>query len=99
LRRSATPSSRRPCRSPVRRNTYSYASLGELVAWIIGWDLILEFALGAATVASGWSEYVRIVCEDTLSIALPAWIDGAHHNLVAALLVLAFPEVVVRLSA
>ena len=69
--------------------TYSYASLGELVAWIIGWDLILEFALGAATVASGWSDSFRIVCEDTLSIALPAWIDGAHHNLVAALLVLA----------
>src|SRR6195952_4553829 len=37
--------------------TFSYASLGELVAWIIGWDLILELALGAATVASGWSDY------------------------------------------
>src|SRR6516164_2479953 len=38
--------------------TYGYATLGELVAWIIGWDLILEYALGAATVASGWSGYV-----------------------------------------
>ena len=62
--------------------TFSYASLGELVAWIIGWDLILELALGAATVASGWSDYFRVVCEDTLGVALPAWIDGAHHNLV-----------------
>jgi APA family basic amino acid/polyamine antiporter len=69
--------------------TFSYASLGELVAWIIGWDLILELALGAATVASGWSEYFRIVSEDTLGVALPTWIDGAHHNFMAALLVLA----------
>jgi APA family basic amino acid/polyamine antiporter len=69
--------------------TFAYASLGELVAWIIGWDLMLELALGAATVASGWSDYFRIVCEDTLGIGLPAWVDGAHHNLVAAVLVLA----------
>src|ERR671925_1434366 len=34
--------------------TYGYATLGEFIAWIIGWDLILEYALGAATVASGW---------------------------------------------
>ena len=38
--------------------TYTYATLGELVAWIIGWDLILEYAMGAATVAVGWSGYV-----------------------------------------
>src|SRR5690606_14011097 len=37
--------------------TYSYATLGEFVAWIIGWDLVLEYALGAATVASSWSQY------------------------------------------
>src|SRR3954452_19707091 len=37
--------------------TFSYASLGELVAWVIGWDLILELALGASTVAVGWSTY------------------------------------------
>lgn len=39
--------------------TYSYATLGELVAWIIGWDLILEYALGAATVAIAWAEYLN----------------------------------------
>lgn len=39
--------------------TYSYATLGEFVAWIIGWDLVLEYALGAATVAIAWSEYLN----------------------------------------
>ena len=39
--------------------TYSYATLGEVVAWIIGWDLVLEYALGAATVAIAWSEYLN----------------------------------------
>ncbi|MDX6679465.1 MAG: basic amino acid/polyamine antiporter, family [Solirubrobacteraceae bacterium] len=75
--------------------TFSYASLGELVAWIIGWDLMLELALGAATVASGWSDYFRIVCEDTLGIDLPTWVDGAHHNFVAALLVLAITALLI----
>jgi APA family basic amino acid/polyamine antiporter len=69
--------------------TFAYATLGELVAWIIGWDLILELALGAATVASGWSDYLRVVCQDTLGVNLPDWVDGSHHNLMAALLVLA----------
>jgi len=39
--------------------TYSYATLGEVVAWIIGWDLVLEYALGAATVSIAWSEYLN----------------------------------------
>jgi APA family basic amino acid/polyamine antiporter len=38
--------------------TYSYATMGELVAWIIGWDLVLEYAMGAATVAVGWSGHL-----------------------------------------
>ena len=38
--------------------TYAYATMGELVAWIIGWDLVLEYSLGATTVAIGWSGYV-----------------------------------------
>ena len=44
--------------------TYSYATLGELVAWIIGWDLILEYAFGAATVAVGWSGHLRAFLHD-----------------------------------
>ncbi len=44
--------------------TYGYATLGELFAWIIGWDLILEYAFGAATVASGWSGYFTSFLQD-----------------------------------
>jgi APA family basic amino acid/polyamine antiporter len=43
--------------------TYSYATMGELVAWIIGWDLVLEYAVGAATVSIAWSEYLNRVLE------------------------------------
>lgn len=41
--------------------TFSYATFGELIAWIIGWDLILEFALGTSVVAKGWSQYLGTV--------------------------------------
>src|SRR5277367_887262 len=44
--------------------TYGYATLGEFVAWIIGWDLILEYAFGAATVASGWSSTLVAFLQD-----------------------------------
>jgi len=44
--------------------TYAYATLGELVAWIIGWDLILEYAVGAITVAIGWSGYIVSFAKD-----------------------------------
>src|SRR5262245_45444540 len=43
--------------------TYSYATMGELIAWIIGWDLVLEYAVGAATVAVSWSQYVNRVLD------------------------------------
>jgi len=70
--------------------TFSYASLGELVAWIIGWDLILELALGAATVASGWSQYLQVVLTSAPWHAHPpAWIFADHHNVAAAFIVLA----------
>ena len=53
--------------------TYAYATMGELLAWIIGWDLILEYSLGAATVAVGWSGYVVSFLTD-LGIHFPlAW--------------------------
>src|SRR5579872_1208243 len=51
--------------------TYSYATLRELVAWIIGWDLILEYAFGAATVAVGWSGHFRAFMQD-LGVSIPA---------------------------
>jgi APA family basic amino acid/polyamine antiporter len=50
--------------------TYGYATLGELVAWIIGWDLILEYAFGAATVASGWSSTLVAFLQD-YGISIP----------------------------
>jgi basic amino acid/polyamine antiporter, APA family len=59
--------------------TYSYATLGEIVAWIIGWDLILEYAFGAATVAVGWSGHLRAFLND-LGIQLPQ-IPQSHFNL------------------
>ncbi len=56
--------------------TYGYATLGEFFAWIIGWDLILEYALGAATVAVGWSGYVVSFLHD-FGIQFPAAISAA----------------------
>ena len=56
--------------------TYAYATLGELVAWIIGWDLILEYAVGAATVAIGWSAYVVSFAGD-FGLIIPAQFASA----------------------
>ncbi len=50
--------------------TYSYATMGEFIAWIIGWDLVLEYAVGAATVASSWSGYLNKLFA-TFNVALP----------------------------
>ncbi len=53
--------------------TYSYATLGELVAWIIGWDLILEYAVGNMAVAVGWSGYFVKLCGSLFGIRFPLW--------------------------
>src|SRR5215469_12255393 len=68
--------------------TYSYATLGELVAWIIGWDLILEYAFGAATVAVGWSGHLRAFLND-VGLSLPT-MPGAHLNIFGKSLTLNF---------
>src|SRR5918911_2626785 len=66
--------------------TYAYATLGELFAWIIGWDLVLEYAVGSATVAHGWSahfqEFIPIFHEGIAAIPakLPATINSAPFN-------------------
>jgi basic amino acid/polyamine antiporter, APA family len=60
--------------------TYGYATLGELVAWIIGWDLVLEYAFGAATVASGWSGYFVSLLEQ-LHIYLPPRFTTTYGNI------------------
>ncbi len=51
---------------------YSYATMGEFVAWVIGWDLVLEYAVGATTVAAGWSGYVTSFVETNSGTRLPA---------------------------
>lgn len=68
--------------------TFSYASLGELVAWIIGWDLLLELMLGASVVAQGWSQYATLFL-DQLGVTIPeAVAPGSAFDLPAFLLVL-----------
>jgi basic amino acid/polyamine antiporter, APA family len=57
--------------------TFAYASLGEFVAWIIGWDLVLEYALGAATVSIGWSGYFYTFIHNIFGITIP---DQFLHN-------------------
>src|SRR6185503_6112249 len=57
--------------------TYGYATLGELFAWIIGWDLILEYAVGAITVAIGWSGYVVSFLHD-IGIEVPPQFSAAR---------------------
>ena len=59
--------------------TYGYATLGEIFAWIIGWDLVLEYAFGAATVASGWSGYFISLLGD-FGIKLPAALAGTRWD-------------------
>jgi APA family basic amino acid/polyamine antiporter len=59
--------------------TYGYASLGEIFAWIIGWDLVLEYAFGAATVATGWSGYLISLLGD-FGIKLPASMAGTRWD-------------------
>ena len=54
--------------------TYSYATLGELVAWIIGWDLILEYAIGNVAVAISWANYFRSFMQDAFGINIPDWL-------------------------
>jgi basic amino acid/polyamine antiporter, APA family len=62
--------------------TYGYATLGEIFAWIIGWDLILEYAFGAATVASGWSGYFQSFLADFGIFIPPQWTDTPGTQLV-----------------
>lgn len=73
--------------------TYSYATMGELIAWIIGWDLILEYAVGAGAVSIGWSGYVVDFLKSALGITLPKALTaspfaGGFVNLPAVIIIL-----------
>ena len=69
----------RSSRWPGSAYTYGYATLGELLAWIIGWDLVLEYAVGAATVAIGWSGYVVSFLHD-FGINVPCALLGRRRG-------------------
>ena len=88
--------------------TYAYSTLGEIFAWIIGWDLLLEYGMGAATVAAGWSFYFQDLLR-AYGLTLPLWASGPPlsrpgrlFNLPAAAIVLSFSVLLVfrtRLNA
>lgn len=59
--------------------TYSYAVLGELFAWIIGWDLLVEYALIVGVVAIGWSGYVQALLTQVTGLQLPVWAQAAYN--------------------
>jgi amino acid transporter/polyhydroxyalkanoate synthesis regulator phasin len=84
--------------------TYAYATLGELIAWIIGWDLILEYAMACACVAAGWAgylnEFLRSATKGTVEIPWylcsdPFSTPGAYFNLPAVLIMLVITVVLV----
>src|SRR4030081_91097 len=60
--------------------TYSYATLGEFIAWIIGWDLILEYAVGNMAVAVGWSSYCVKLCGSLFGLRFPLWAVNDHKT-------------------
>src|SRR5437868_11373706 len=58
---------------------YSYATLGELVAWIIGWDLILEYAVGNVAVAISWGDYFNTLMKG-IGVTMPAWLSTGYRT-------------------
>jgi APA family basic amino acid/polyamine antiporter len=82
--------------------TYAYATLGEIFAWMIGWDLTLEYAVGSMTVAVGWSGYFQRILAG-FGVHLPAWmsaapgtgVEGALINLPAVIIVLVISALLV----
>jgi APA family basic amino acid/polyamine antiporter len=80
--------------------TYSYATMGEFIAWIIGWDLVLEYAVGAATVGISWSRYL-VKFLDGFNIHLPAEIttgpwDGGIINLPAVFIIVLMSSLLIK---
>ena len=63
--------------------TYAYATLGELVAWIIGWDLILEYAVGNVAVAISWSDYFQSLLAG-FKLVWPVWLGTDYRSALQA---------------
>ena len=83
--------------------TYTYATLGELLAWIVGWGLVLEYALGAATVSVGWSGYFTFVLKTLFNLNIPQIWQHSHWdpmpgvaNLPAAAIILLLTVLLIR---
>ena len=86
--------------------TYTYATMGELIAWIIGWDLILEYAVSNMAVAVGFSAYFNAILDSLFGVTLPVWLSeppwiagkatGAIFNLPALLIILLLSWILVR---
>jgi len=77
--------------------TYSYATMGELIAWIIGWDLVLEYAVGAATVSIAWSEYFNKVLE-FVGVQIPyQWCHSPLETMNGATGIINIPAVLILL--
>jgi len=77
--------------------TYSYATMGEFIAWIIGWDLVLEYAVGAATVASSWSGYLNELLK-SFDMALPHMLTATPFDAIPGILNLPAVFIVVIIS-
>ncbi|MGF7232911.1 amino acid permease [Arachidicoccus sp.] len=77
--------------------TYSYATMGEFIAWIIGWDLVLEYAVGAATVASSWSGYL-VQLFKSFGVALPHALMATPFDAIPGILNLPAVFIVVVMS-
>ncbi len=81
--------------------TYAYATMGELVAWIIGWDLIIEYGLSVAAVAVGWGQYFNELLDSLFGLSLPESLanppgeSGGQFNLPAVFLVLAITALLI----
>ncbi|PJR04502.1 amino acid permease [Avrilella dinanensis] len=80
--------------------TYSYATMGEFIAWVIGWDLVLEYAVGAATVASSWSGYLDALLQNYGYYLPPELLttpfEGGWFNLPAVFIVVMMSLVLVK---
>jgi basic amino acid/polyamine antiporter, APA family len=83
--------------------TYTYATVGEFLAWIVGWALVLEYALGAATVSVGWSGYFTFIMHTLFSLDIPAAWQHSHWdatpgiaNLPAAAIIFLITALLVR---
>lgn len=74
--------------------TYAYATLGEIFAWLIGWDLLLEYAVGASTVASGWSDYFQSLLRG-FGVNLPHWMSIASVNSINGITSINLPAILI----